>query len=119
MNDVKSGSDEGLQGLVTVIVYVDFPSNPAKTGMVGNHKSIHPVVLRQIRIDCLELPYLLWIEEVDLPLRPAKAAVAKPSDGPTRSSYIADTIFSDNSIAPPRLFCAEKLECLLLSGFVR
>ena len=26
---------------------------------------------------------------------------------------------SDNILAPPRLFCTEKLECLLPSGFIR
>ena len=37
----------------------------------------------------------------------------------SRIASSADTIFSDISLAPPRLFCTEKLLCLLPSGFIR
>ena len=43
--------------------------------MVGDHKGIHKVVLGQIRIGILELPHLLGVENMDLPLEPAKAAI--------------------------------------------
>ena len=43
--------------------------------MVGNHKGVHPVVLRQIRIGFLEFMHLLWVEDVDFSLEPAQAAI--------------------------------------------
>ena len=75
MNDIKSGSGKGLQRFVAVIVHVDLLANPAETEMVGDHKGVHPVVLRQVRIGFLELFDLLRIKDMDLPLEVAKAAV--------------------------------------------
>ena len=43
--------------------------------MVGDHKGVHEVVLLQIGIVIFELFDLLWIEDMDLPLEPAQAAI--------------------------------------------
>ena len=43
--------------------------------MVGNHKGIHKVIFGQIWIGFLEFFDLLGIEDMDLPLEPAKAAI--------------------------------------------
>ena len=39
--------------------------------MVGNHKGIHPVILWQVRIGFLELSNLLWVQNMDFPLKSA------------------------------------------------
>ena len=56
--------------------------------MVGNHKGVHKVILWKVGIGFLEFFYLLWIQDVDLPLKSAKAAIlperidqAVPVDG--------------------------------------
>ena len=43
--------------------------------MVGNHKGIHKVIFGQIWIGFLEFFDLLGIEDMDLPLEPAQAAI--------------------------------------------
>ena len=43
--------------------------------MVGNHKGVHRVVLGQVGIGFLELPHLFGIQDVDFPLKLAKAAI--------------------------------------------
>ena len=43
--------------------------------MVGNHKGIHPVILWQVRIGFLELSNLLWVQNLDFPLKSAYAAI--------------------------------------------
>ena len=43
--------------------------------MVGNHKGVHEVILRQVGVGFFEFPNLLGIEDMDLPLKPAKAAI--------------------------------------------
>ena len=94
LDHIKSGSGKGLQGLVAVIVHVDLPGNSAEAEMVGNHESVHPVVLRQVGIGILELTHLLGIENMDLPLVVAKAAIfperihkAVPVDGSGLQPY--------------------------------
>lgn len=53
----------------------DLLGNSAEAEMVGDHKGIHPVVLWQVRIGFLELPNLLWIQNMDFSLKAAKAAI--------------------------------------------
>ena len=47
--------------------------------MVGNHKGVHEVIFGQIGVGFLEFPNLLGIEDVDLPLKPAKVAILPES----------------------------------------
>src|SRR5699024_8956175 len=79
LNDIKSGSGKGLQGFVAIIVHVDLPVDSAETEMVGNHKGVHPVVLWQVRIGFLELPHLLWIQNMDFPLKSPQTAILTKS----------------------------------------
>ena len=58
---------------------MDLLGNPAETEMVGNHKGVHKVILGQVGISFLELFDLLGIENMDLPLEPAKAAILPES----------------------------------------
>lgn len=43
--------------------------------MVGNHKGVHKVILRQIRIGFFELFDLLGIENMDLPVKLAQTSI--------------------------------------------
>ena len=61
LNDIKSGSGEGSESLVAIVVHIDLLGDPAKTEMVGNHKGVHEVILWQVRIGFLKLFDLLRI----------------------------------------------------------
>ena len=65
---IKSGSGEGSESLVAIVVHIDLLGDSAKTEMVGNHKGIHKVIFGQIWIGFLEFFDLLGIEDMDLPL---------------------------------------------------
>ena len=75
LNNIKSGSGKRSECLVAIVVHVNLLGNSAEAEMVGDHKGIHPVVLWQVRIGFLELPHLLWIEDMDLPLEPTKTSI--------------------------------------------
>ena len=71
LNNVKSGSGKRSERLVAIVVHIDLLGNSAETEMVGNHKGIHPIVLWQVRIGFLELSNLLWVQNMDFPLKSA------------------------------------------------
>ena len=79
LNDLKSGPRQGLECFVTVIIHVDLPGDSAKTQMVGNHKGVHPVVLRQVRIGFLEFPHLLGVKDMNLSLELPQSAIFSES----------------------------------------
>lgn len=75
LDNAKSGSGERLQGFVAVIVHIDLPVHPSESEMVGDYKSVHRVVLRQIGIRFLKLIDLLWIEHMDLSLETSETSI--------------------------------------------
>ena len=79
MDHVKPGPGKGPERLVAVVVHIDLLGDPAETEMVGNHKGVHKVILGQVGIGFLELFDLLWIQDMDLPLEPAQAAILPES----------------------------------------
>ena len=99
----------------------------------GDHEGIRIVVLWQVGIGFVDLLDLLGNENMDLPLEATKTTVLAervyktvPVDGGglqpdyhINELHGTDTILSDNRLAPPRLFCTEKLLCVLPSGFMR
>ena len=131
----ESGAGQRLQGFVAVIVHIDLPVHSSKSEMVGDHKSVHGVVLRQAWIGFLEFADLFRIEHMDFPLKTSETPVLTervdqriPVDRGASMPIVTldkfrsvstDTIFSVSSLAPPRLFRTEKLLCLLPPGIIR
>ena len=68
-------SGQGLQGFVAVVVHVDLLGDTAKPEFTGNHKSIHIVVLWQVRVGFLELADLFGVKHMDFALEPAQGAI--------------------------------------------
>jgi len=62
LHNIKSGSGEGFQGFIAVIVHVGLLVNPAEPEMIGDDEGVHPVVFGQVWIGILELFDLLRIE---------------------------------------------------------
>lgn len=75
LHGVKSGTGQISQCFIAVVVHVNLIPDSAKAEAVRDDKGVDVVVLRQVVVGFLELSDLLGIEDVDLPLEPAEAAI--------------------------------------------
>ena len=64
-----------MQGFVAVVVHVDLLGDTTKTELVGNHKSVHIIVLGQVGVGFFKLADLLGVKHMDPALESAQSSI--------------------------------------------